>query len=132
MQQFHVVKVQPVHKAYAANGVETIEMQVIGTTEIFTGLGEALEYREELNGLCDKLKHLGVQFSAQYQFEIQQVVSKPGIGGTRRRLLDLSTQDNSAVDDVFFGESVSQLIERTLHSRRVGALENSLGIEDNA
>ena len=50
MQQFHVVKVQPVHKAYAASsGIEQIEMQVVGTLEIFTALGEALEYREELN-----------------------------------------------------------------------------------
>src|SRR6266567_4128990 len=85
MQQFHVVKVQPVHKAYAASsGIEQIEMQ--------------------------------------------QVVSRPGLGGTRKRLLDLSGSEGHAVDDAFFGESVQDLIERTMRERHVGELENNLGI----
>jgi hypothetical protein len=132
MEQFHVVKVQPVHKAYAASsGVEQIEMQVVGTLEIFTDLGEALNYREDMNGLCEKLKHLGVQFSAQYQFEIQQVVSKPGLGGTRKRLLDLSGHEGNTVDDAYFGGTVEELIIRTLRDKNIHELENNLGIHDD-
>jgi len=132
MQQFHVVRVQPVRRAYAASGSEIIELQVTDTFQIYDSLGEALDCREEMNSLAEKLKYMGIQFSAQYQFEIQQVVSKPGLGGTRKRLLDLSGHEGQGIDDVYFGETVAQLLERTLHEKRVGQLESSLGIDDDS
>jgi hypothetical protein len=130
MEQFNVVRVQPVRQAYSAGGVETIKLEVAGIVSTHGSFGEALEYREHLNELAEQLKILGVQFSAQYQMEIQQVVTgRSGLGGTRTRIIDLSDHDTSeSVDDLFFGESVKDLVARSLRESQTRAIEVELGI----
>jgi hypothetical protein len=131
MEQFNVVRVQPVRQAYAASGeIERVRLEVVSIVSTHPDFSGALEYREKLNELMEQLKILGVQFSAQYQMEIQQVVTnRGGLGGTRTRIIDLSDHDTAeGVDDLFFGESVKELVERSLREQRTLAIERELGI----
>ena len=103
------------------NGPERLDVRIVDTLEVFGDFAEALKFRTEISSLAERLKMIGVSFSVQYGFEIQQVKTLAGI--TRKRLMNLAEYDdqsNQAADDAFFGESPSDLVNKTLKALTAG------------
>lgn len=131
MESFRVVRVQWTEKPYAASGQPHKTPEVVGVIEEFSDLSEAIKYRTKLLELCEMLRVLGVSFSAQYAMEIEQMktgVGLGGIGGVRRRLLNLEKVEAEGLNDDFWGGSVEELIRKTRRDGRTRELEGDTSV----